>query len=122
MKEFNGRVAVVSGAASGIGRAMSKCFLEAGMKMVLADTDAQRLEHTLISLKGFEANLLGVPADVSQADQVEALARKTLDKFGAVHVLCNKAGVGYGGRSCWEIPLASWKWIYQELLNQSGGQ
>jgi len=52
-----------------------------------------------------------VPTDVSQADQVEALARKTLETFGAVHVLCNNAGVGYGGRASWEIPLEGWKWI-----------
>jgi NAD(P)-dependent dehydrogenase (short-subunit alcohol dehydrogenase family) len=111
MKKFEDRVAVVTGAASGIGRAMSKCFLEAGMKVVLADIDKERLESALNSFKEFDANLLGVPTDVSQADQVETLAAKTLEAFGAVHVLCNNAGVGYGGRSSWEIPLEGWKWI-----------
>jgi NAD(P)-dependent dehydrogenase (short-subunit alcohol dehydrogenase family) len=133
MKEFTDRVAVVTGAASGIGRAMSKSFLQAGMKVVLADIDAQRLEDSLHSMEKFGANLLGVHMDVSQADQVEALARKTLETFGAVHVLCNNAGVGYGGRPSWEIPLGSsnpeilpppqeFMEIYQELINESGGQ
>jgi NAD(P)-dependent dehydrogenase (short-subunit alcohol dehydrogenase family) len=116
MKDFKDRVAVVTGAASGIGRALSKIFLEAGMKVVLADIDGKRLKHTLDSFEDFGANLLGVPTDVSQARQVEALARKTLETFGAVHVLCNNAGVGYGGRSSWETSLEGWKWVLEVNL------
>jgi NAD(P)-dependent dehydrogenase (short-subunit alcohol dehydrogenase family) len=111
MKDLTDCVAVVTGAASGIGRAMAASFLNAGMKVVLADIDEERLESTLGALKNFDANVLAVSTDVSQAEQVEALAQKTLDKFGAVHVLCNNAGVGYGGRNSWETSLAGWGWI-----------
>jgi NAD(P)-dependent dehydrogenase (short-subunit alcohol dehydrogenase family) len=78
MKDLNDRVAVVTGAASGIGRAMSKSFLEAGMKVVLADILEDRLESTLRLFADFGPHLLGVPTDVSQAEQVEALARRTI--------------------------------------------
>jgi NAD(P)-dependent dehydrogenase (short-subunit alcohol dehydrogenase family) len=111
MKDLTDRVAVVTGAASGIGRAMAESFLDAGMKVVLADIDEPRLENTLRTLKNFDANVLAVPTDVSQAGQVEALAQKTLDKFGAVHVLCNNAGIGYGARNSWETALEGWGWI-----------
>jgi NADP-dependent 3-hydroxy acid dehydrogenase YdfG len=111
MKDLKDRVAVVTGAASGIGRAMAESFLDAGMQVVLADIDEERLESTLGKLKNFDAGVLAVPTDVSQAAQVEALAKKTLDKFGAVHVLCNNAGIGYGGRYSWETPLEGWNWI-----------
>ena len=111
MKNLTDRVAVVTGAASGIGRAMVESFLDAGMKVVLADIDEERLENTSSALKKFDANVLAVPTDVSQAGQVEALAQKTLDKFGAVHVLCNNAGIGYGARNSWETALEGWSWI-----------
>lgn len=111
MKNLTDRVAVVTGAASGIGRAMVESFLDAGMKVVLADIDEERLENTLGALNKFDANVLAVLTDVSQAGQVEALAQKTLDKFGAVHVLCNNAGIGYGARNSWETALEGWNWI-----------
>jgi len=111
MKEFKDRVAVVTGAASGIGRGMVENFVESGMKVVLADIDEERLNNTVKSFRDSDANVLGVTTDVSQAEQIERLARKTLDTFGSLHVLCNNAGVGYGARSSWEVPLEAWKWV-----------
>jgi NAD(P)-dependent dehydrogenase (short-subunit alcohol dehydrogenase family) len=111
MKELGDRVAVVTGAAGGIGHAMVESFLAAGMKVVLAGINAERIAKVVKKFKDAGARVLGVPTDVSDAEQVEELARKTLDEFGAVHVLCNNAGVAYGGRSSWETPLEAWKWV-----------
>ena len=111
MKIFEGRVAVVTGAASGIGRGMVETFIEAGMKVVLADFDKTRLQTTVKTFQDSGAEVLGVHTDVSKQDQVKTLAGKTIDAFGAVHVLCNNAGVGIGGRYSWRIPLESWSWV-----------
>ena len=111
MKEFKERTAVVTGAASGIGRAMAASFLEVGMNVVLADIDEERLENTVNSFKAAGSNVLDVLMDVSDPEQVQALAQKTLDNFGAVHVVCNNAGIGYPARSSWEAPLEVWNWI-----------
>jgi NAD(P)-dependent dehydrogenase (short-subunit alcohol dehydrogenase family) len=111
MKIFKNQVAVVTGAASGIGRAMVASFLDVGMNVAMADIDEKRLKNTVHSFKESGGNVLGVPMDVSDAKQVQALAQKTLDHFGAVHVLCNNAGVGYAVRSSWETPIEGWKWV-----------
>jgi NAD(P)-dependent dehydrogenase (short-subunit alcohol dehydrogenase family) len=111
MQEFKERTAVVTGAASGIGRAMVASFLDVGMNVVLADIDETKLENTVHSFKESGGNVLGVPMDVSDAKQVQALAQKTLAHFGAVHVLCNNAGVGYAVRSSWETPIEGWRWV-----------
>lgn len=111
MKEFNDRVAVVTGAASGIGRGMVENFVELGMKAVLADIDADRLNVTLKSFADSGANVIGIPTDVSDPEQVKELARQAHNTFGKVHILCNNAGVGYGGRNSWEIPLEAWNWV-----------
>ncbi len=111
MKDFKDRVAVVTGAASGIGRGLSAQFIEAGMKVVLADIDESNLQTTVNTFQDLGAEVIAVPTDVSKPDQVTALASKTIDTFGAVHVLCNNAGVGYGGRSSWGTPTEAWNWV-----------
>lgn len=109
MKEFRDKVAVVTGAASGIGRAMAERFAAEGMKVVLADIEQGALVETEGELKAKSAAVLAVPTDVSKGGDVEALAKKSIDAFGAVHVLCNNAGVAVGGVS-WERTVADWEW------------
>ncbi len=110
MKEFKGKVAVVTGAASGIGLGLAERFAAEGMKVVLADIEQEALERAEAKLKATGASVLAVRTDVSRAEDVEALARKTLDAYGAVHVLCNNAGVWVAGLS-WELTVADWKWV-----------
>ena len=111
MKSFKNRVAVVTGAASGIGKGMAENFIEAGMKVVLADVNDDKLQSTVKIFQNSGADVLGVHTDVSKPSQVKKLADKTMDKFGAIHVLCNNAGVGFGGRHSWEIPFEAWNWV-----------
>src|SRR4029453_15983294 len=111
MKEFTGRVAVVTGAASGIGRAMAERFATAGMKIVLADVEKNALKKTEGEMRAQGASTLTVVTDVSQATQVDALARKTLDTFGAVHIVCNNAGVGGDMGATWAHTLENWRWV-----------
>jgi NAD(P)-dependent dehydrogenase (short-subunit alcohol dehydrogenase family) len=79
------------------------------MKVVLADVEQEALGKAAAEMKASGASVMAVPADVSNGEDVEALARKTLDAFGAVHVLCNNAGVAVGGL-CWERTAADWEW------------
>jgi NAD(P)-dependent dehydrogenase (short-subunit alcohol dehydrogenase family) len=110
MKEFTDKVAVITGAASGIGRALAERCVQEGMKVVLADVEPEVLAKTEARMKAAGATVLAVRTDVSRAMDVEALARKTLDAFGAVHLLCNNAGVATLG-SIWESSLADWEWV-----------
>ena len=111
MKDVKGKVAVVTGAASGIGRGMAESFAAAGMKLVLADVDADRLAQVARELEKTGAEVLPVKTDVSRQVEVDELARRALDAFGAVHVVCNNAGVAHGGVPTWESTLHDWEWI-----------
>src|SRR6478735_6470221 len=110
MKEFKDKVALVTGAASGIGFALADRFASVGMKVVLADVEESALAVAEQTLKKKGAPVLSVRANVSLAADVEKLADEAYAKFGAVHVLCNNAGVGMGGLS-WEQSLEDWKWV-----------
>ena len=110
MKEFTDRVAVVTGGASGIGRAMADRFAAAGMKVVLADIEANALHQAESDMRTQGATVLGIVTDVAQAESVEALAQKTMDAFGGVHIVCNNAGVGGGFGLSWTQPLKNWEW------------
>lgn len=109
MNELENKVAVVTGAASGIGLALSKAFAERGMKVVMADIEAQALEGAVAQLP-VGADALAVVTDVSDAAAMDALAARTLERFGVVHVLCNNAGVGGGGRA-WTLTTKDWEWV-----------
>jgi NAD(P)-dependent dehydrogenase (short-subunit alcohol dehydrogenase family) len=111
MQELNDRVAVITGAASGIGRGMAEAFAAAGMKIVLSDIDAEALHATTQALRDSGAEAHGVPADVSKYEQVEQLAAVTLRQYGAVHVLCNNAGVIGGSNPSWTSTPQDWQWV-----------
>jgi NAD(P)-dependent dehydrogenase (short-subunit alcohol dehydrogenase family) len=111
MQEFKYKVAVITGAASGLGRAMAERCVQEGMKVVLADVELEPLAETEASMKASGATVLAVRTDVSQPSDVEALAQKTLEAFGAVHLLFNNAGVATGPCAVWESTIADWEWI-----------
>jgi NAD(P)-dependent dehydrogenase (short-subunit alcohol dehydrogenase family) len=110
MRDLAGKVAVVTGAASGIGRALTERFARAGMKVVLADVEEETLTTAARELEAAGAETLAVRTDVSREDDVEALARRAYERFGAVHVVCNNAGVAVAG-PVWEQSLEDWRWV-----------
>ena len=115
MKEFSGKVAVVTGGASGIGLALARRFARDGMKLVLADVEAEPLEAAAKALEGEGAEVLAQRCDVSDAEAMDALAAAALDRFGAVHVVCNNAGVGAGG-PMWELTTEDWEFAIRPNL------
>jgi short-subunit dehydrogenase len=110
MKEFKGKVAVITGAASGIGRGIAEHCIQKEMKVVLADVEETALRETEQTLQAKGATVLAIRTDVSKANDIETLARKTLDTFGAVHLLFNNAGV-QTRKTIWESTLADWEWV-----------
>ncbi len=111
MQQLDGRVAVVTGAARGMGRAMAERFAREGMRVVLADIDLERLAGTEAAIREAGGTAIAVPTDVTDAGQVQGLARRTLDEWGGVHVLCNNAGGGATRGAIWEISLDRWNWV-----------
>ncbi len=107
MKDFNGKTAVITGGASGIGGAMAELFLEKGMNVVLGDIEQGALDATVAALGADRC--LGVVTDVSKAQDVQALADAALQRFGGIHIACNNAGVFAGG-VLWEESIADFEW------------
>lgn len=109
MKAFKDKVAVITGAASGIGRGLAERCVDEGMKVVLADVEVDRLRQVESALRESGGDVIAVATDVSSQDAIDNLADVTMDRFGAVHVLFNNAGVGAGGRA-WECTQKDWEW------------
>jgi NAD(P)-dependent dehydrogenase (short-subunit alcohol dehydrogenase family) len=116
VRDVAGKVAVVTGAASGIGRGMAESFAAADMKVVLADVEEKALTETTGALRSTGADVLAVITDVSKVEQIQRLADASLKKFGAVHVLCNNAGVGVRPTATWETTLDDWRWMLEVNL------
>jgi NAD(P)-dependent dehydrogenase (short-subunit alcohol dehydrogenase family) len=111
MERLEGRVAVVTGGAGGIGRALGSAFGRNGMKVVLADLGDDRLAEAVDQLRKEGIQAEGVPTDVADFDSVTALHDATLKHFGAVHVVCNNAGIGAGAEGAmWEHEQRDWEW------------
>lgn len=108
MEDFAGKTAVITGGASGIGRAMGELFLAKGMNVVLGDIEQTALDATVAALAAGD-RCIGVATDVAQADAVQALADKALETFGSIDIACNNAGVFTGG-VLWEEPLSDYEW------------
>ena len=110
MKELNEKVAVVTGGASGIGLALGERFLAEGMKLVIADVEESVLNREVGRLADLGANVLGVFCDVREPGDVQNLAQRTLSQHGAVHVVCNNAGVAPAGPML-DTTAADWQWV-----------
>lgn len=110
MESYKGKVAVITGAASGIGRALADRCVKEGMKVVLADVEEVALQNAERELRAKGADVLAVLTDVSKESDVQALARHTVDAYGAVHLLFNNAGVG-SGALLWTSTVADWQWV-----------
>ena len=118
MREFEGKTAVVTGAASGMGRAFAERFARAGMHVVLADIEEEALKTAVRELEQEEHRVIGVVTNTMSRDSMQALARRAIDEFGKVHIVCNNAGVtsrgdagAAGRRGVWEIPQSDWDWL-----------
>ena len=110
MDDLTNRVAVITGGASGMGRAFSQRFAEAGMKVVVADVEAPPLEETVEQLSDSGAEIIGIVCDVSDHSAVLELKTRTEEAFGPAQVVCLNAGVGAGGTLA-ETTLSDWKWV-----------
>jgi NAD(P)-dependent dehydrogenase (short-subunit alcohol dehydrogenase family) len=110
VQDLHGKVAVVTGGASGIGNALARRFASEGARVVIGDVEAAALERAVSELRASGADVEGVVTDVTDPAQMQALGDAAVAAFGGVHVFCNNAGVGGGGLS-WEMPLSTWEWV-----------
>jgi NAD(P)-dependent dehydrogenase (short-subunit alcohol dehydrogenase family) len=113
VKDVVGKVAVVTGGGQGIGRALVEKFCAEGMKAVIADVVPELVESTTRELKDRGLEVTGVVTDVTSLESVEALRDATLDAYGAIHVVCNNAGIGSGSEGqIWDHHVNDWRWSF----------
>jgi len=111
MRDIEGRTAVVTGGASGIGFAMAQHFAQSGMRVMLADIQPGPLEDAVAALRADGLDAAGCVTDVTKPESLDHLARETVASFGAVHLLCNNAGIGPGGQTMlWQYEPVDWRW------------
>jgi NAD(P)-dependent dehydrogenase (short-subunit alcohol dehydrogenase family) len=111
MDQLDGKVAVITGAARGIGAALAARFAAEGMRLVLADVDPAALDSAVAERRAGGTEVVGVPTDVSDAGAVDALAAAARERFGTAHVICNNAGVSGHARPTWDQPEREWQWV-----------
>ncbi len=121
MRDFSGKTAVVTGAASGMGYAFAERFAAEGMNVVLADIETDALNAAVVRLEQQERNVIGVEVDTMQRETLESVRDQAIERFGKIHVLCNNAGVtsrrdgglgsGAGAVPVWEVPDSTWDWV-----------
>ena len=122
MKEFEGKTAVITGAASGIGKAMAERFAQEKMQVVLADIEEEALERTVENLRQYQHRVIGIKTDVLVEESINELFAKATAEYGNIHILCNNAGIGAnsGNKAIWEIDKQDWDWVmgvnYQGVL------
>jgi NAD(P)-dependent dehydrogenase (short-subunit alcohol dehydrogenase family) len=113
VRSLEGRIAVVTGGAGGIGRAMGDRFAREGMRVVLADVEQAALDPVVEELRSQSLEVTGVVTDVGRYESVEALRDRTLEQYGGIHLLCNNAGIGAGAEGpLWEHELNDWRWAF----------
>jgi len=110
MTNFTGKTAVITGAASGIGYAIAQRLAAEGAHLVIADIEDPPREQAVAALREAGAEAIGVPVDVSNFESIQALAARSLEAFGRVHILVNNAGVAGEFGSCWDSGIEAWRW------------
>ena len=123
MKNFEGKTAVITGAASGIGKSLAEKFAKENMQVVLADIEEEALERTVENLRHYQHRVIGIKTDVLVEDSIKELFAKAKEEYGNIHILCNNAGIGAnsGNKAIWEIDKNDWDWVmgvnYQAVLH-----
>jgi len=113
MRDLSGKTAVVTGGASGIGKALVECLVREGTRVIIADVEAQALDAAVAGLRRSGAEVTGVITDVTRYESVQELEKRAVDAYGPVHILCNNAGVGaQEDVPLWELPLSDWRWTF----------